>query len=257
MFLSFLVVSFVFYLLLLRVWVVFLPHANDYQNYVFLSLPTAYSILSIMLQVIFQRYMLMVVVFFYLLILKLTHPVFFPGLVFPPETGWVHFVLDSPFSLGYCQTSQRGQAGGLGANSVSSIRERAARGPGPQVTLAGVLVLTCFFSFFGKAIVPHARPNVSDLIPGTQTGLSLCPTSHIQLPSLWKTCFLGRPVPAEPLLLPEASSLHIQVSRHNSPRASNISETTLATSWNHSPECAPKAFSQENYLKAQATSSSD
>lgn len=91
----------------------------------FLSLPTAYSIPSIMLQVIFQRYMLLlvVVVFFYLLILKLTHLAFFPGLVFPPETGWVHFVLDSPFSLGYCQTSQRGQAGGLGANSVSSIRK--------------------------------------------------------------------------------------------------------------------------------------
>lgn len=139
----------------------------------FLPLPTMFSILSIILQVIFQRYMLLVVFFFYLLILKLTHPAFFPGLVFPPETGWVHFVLDSPFSLGYCQTSQRGQAGGLGANSVSSIR----------VTLAGVLILTCFFSFFGKATVPHARPNVSYLIPDTQTGLSLCPTSHTQLPS--------------------------------------------------------------------------
>lgn len=145
----------------------------------FLSLPTAYSIPSIMLQVIFQRYMLLlvVVVFFYLLILKLTHLAFFPGLVFPPETGWVHFVLDSPFSLGYCQTSQRGQAGGLGANSVSSIRKssKEARATGYA---GGSPHSYCFFSFFGKAIVPHARPNVSDLIPGTQTGLSLCPTSH-------------------------------------------------------------------------------
>lgn len=62
----------------------------------FLSLPTVYSILSIMLQVIFQRYMLVVVVFFYLLILKLTHPVFFPGLVFSSRNRLGAFCFGQP-----------------------------------------------------------------------------------------------------------------------------------------------------------------
>lgn len=86
------------------------------------------------------------------------------------------------------------------------------------------------FSFFGKVTVPHARPTVSDLLPGTQIVLSLRPNSHTQLPSQRRTrCLLRRPVPLEPLLLPEASSLCIQVSRHSSPGASTVSEATLAT----------------------------
>lgn len=111
--------SFVFYLLLLRLWVYFPPMLMITKN-TFLSIPTVYSILSVMLQAIFQRLMRLLVVFFYLLILK--GPAFLPGLVLPPETGWVHFVLDSPFSLGYYQRSpQRSQAGGPGANSVSGL----------------------------------------------------------------------------------------------------------------------------------------
>ena len=75
--------------------------------------------------------------------------------------------------------------------------EGVARVPGPWATLAGVLILTWLFSFFGKATVPHARLNMSDLLPGTQIVLSLCPASHTHLPSQQRTCCLGRPEPSD------------------------------------------------------------
>lgn len=125
-----------------------------------------------------------VVVFFYLLILK--GPVFLPGLVFPPEIVWMLFALDSLFLLGCCwRPPWRGQAGGLGANSASGILG-SSKGPGPWATLAAILILAWFVSFLGKAVVPHARPNGSNLLPGTQIVLSLCPTSHTQLGSRWR-----------------------------------------------------------------------
>lgn len=131
--------------------------------------------------------------------------------------------------------------------------EGAARGPGPWAILAEVLILTdLFFShFFGKATVSHARPNVSDLLPGTQIGLSLCPTSHTQLSSQRRTCCLTRPMPSKPLQLPEAPSLCIQVSQHNSPRSlQRIRDNSCHLVKSPSGVCT-KGF-QKNYLKAQA-----
>lgn len=90
-----------------------------------------FSILSVMLQAIFQNLMVVVVVvFFYLLILK--GPVFLPGLVFfPQKQVECVFVLDGPCSLGHCQRSpQRGQAGGQDASSMSGIWRSSKRGQG-------------------------------------------------------------------------------------------------------------------------------
>lgn len=126
----------------------------------------------------------------------------------------MHFALDSLFSLGCCQRPPpRGQAGGLDANSASAP-EGAVRGQGhgPWAILTGVLILAWVVWLFGKATGPHARPNVSDLLPGTQIVLSLCPTSHTQLPSRERTCCLRMATAAAC-----ASSLSSQVSRHNLP----------------------------------------
>lgn len=110
-----------------------------------------------------------------------------------------------------------------------------------------------FLSFSGKATVPHARPNVSDLLPGTQIVQSLCPTSHTQLQVNEEFAASGR------LCLQShchCLRLHLCTSRlpgtiHS--EAHNLSETILATLWNHPPEWPPKAFSQQNYLEAQTT----
>lgn len=70
-----------FYPLLLTLQAAYFPQASNFQNLVFFPLPIVFSILSIMLQAIFQKLMVVVVVvFFYLLILK--GPMFLPGLVF-------------------------------------------------------------------------------------------------------------------------------------------------------------------------------
>lgn len=133
-----------FYPLLLTLQAAYFPQASNFQNLVFFPLPIVFSILSIMLQAIFQKLMVVVVVvFFYLLILK--GPMFLPGLVFffflQKQVECV-FVLDGPCSLGRCQRSpQRGQAGGQDASSMSGIWRSSKGGPGPWATLAGVLIL--------------------------------------------------------------------------------------------------------------------
>lgn len=135
----------------------------------FFPLPIVFSILSIMLQAIFQKLLVVVVVvFFYLLILK--GPMFLPGLVFffPQKQVECLFVLDSPCSLGHCQRSpQRGQAEGQDASSMSGIW-RSSKGGARAMGHTGKSPHSWFLSFSGKATLPHARPNVSDLLPGTQ-----------------------------------------------------------------------------------------
>lgn len=135
-----------FYVLLLTLWVVYFPQASNFQI-CFFPLSVVFSILSIMLQAIFQKLMVVVVVFFYFLILK--GPVFLPGLVFPPETGWMHLVLDGPCSLGQCQRSpRRGQAGGQDASSMSGIwgsSKEGGQGHGPRWQESSFLVSLIFW----------------------------------------------------------------------------------------------------------------
>lgn len=190
----------------------------------FFSLPIVFSILSIMLQAILQKLMVVVVVFFYLLILK--GPVFLPGLVFFPQKQvervlfWTdHVHLDTVRDL-------LGEVRLEGRMPVPCpASEGAARGA-RAMGHAGRSPRSWFLSFSGKATVPHARPNVSDLLPGTQIVQSLCPTSHTQLQvneelaawgglCLWNHC------------LPALCTSRSPDTAH--PEAPSASATTLAT----------------------------
>lgn len=106
-------------------------------------------------------------------------PAFLPGLVLPQKQLGCLCSGEPLLTWQPLETSSERSSWRPSASSASGILLRN-EGLGPLATLADILTLASFVTFLGMATVLHARPKWSNLLPGVQIVLSVCPASYTQ-----------------------------------------------------------------------------